>query len=150
MDALSDSVRKRLAVAAWIFVAVGVVQGVQAVADAIPKHAFDPSWLDHARFHVVVGAANQLGFAIAAILVALIPFRRGERWSWWMLLNFALLSTVALIPATVWQGSGPPPAAWLIISACITAMLVGLLLTLEVGFRRGLPSVRAGKSAADR
>lgn len=135
MDALSDSTRKKLAVAAWIFVAVGAVQGVQAVADAIPKHAFDPSWLDHARFHVTVGAANQLGFAIAAILVTLIPFRRGERWSWWVLLNFAVLSTVVLIPATIWQGSGPLPGAWLLIGACIAAMLLGLLLTLDVGLR---------------
>jgi len=132
---LSGSMKKKVVAAAWIFVVVAAVSGIQAVADAIPKHAFDMSWPDHARFHLTVGAANQLGFAVMTMLVALIPFRRGERWSWWALLGFALLSFMVLVPASVWHGSDPPPGAWLLIGACIAAMLLALLLTLEIGLR---------------
>lgn len=126
---------RRVAIAAWIFVAVGVVQGVQALADALPGHAFDSTWLDHARFHVTMGVTNQLGFAIAAVAIALVPFRQRQRWSWWILLVFALLSTVALIPAALWHGSGPPAGAWVLIGACIVAMTIALAMTADVGLR---------------
>ena len=117
------------AVAIWVFVSVGIIQAIQALVDALPNHAFDASWPEHARFHVTIGAANQAGFAVTAIIIALIPFRRGERWSWWALLCFALLSTVAIIPSAVWHGSGPPPGAWILIGACIIAMFGALATT---------------------
>lgn len=126
--ALHPVERKRV-IAAWLFVAVAVIQGLQALLDALPNHAFDTTWPAHARFHVTIGAANQLGFAIAAVFLALIPLKRGERWGWWLLLSFAVLSTVALIPAAAWHGSGPPPGAWILIGACIAAMTVALALT---------------------
>lgn len=69
-------------------------------------------------------------------MITLIPFRRSERWSWWGLLAFALLSTVALIPAALWQGSGPAPGAWVLITACLVAMMAALALTARVGLER--------------
>lgn len=135
MVELTRSTGKRVAVAAWIFAVVSAILGIQAVADAIPKHAFDMSWPDHARFHLTVGAASQLGFAIITMLIALIPFRRGERWSWWALLSFTILGFIVLIPASIWHRSGPPPGAWLLIGICIAAMLFGLGLTASVGVR---------------
>lgn len=136
MSALKAVTGRKLTAAAWIFVAVGVIQGTQALVEAIPSHAFDATWPAHARFHLAIGAMNQIGFAIAAIVIALIPFRRSERWSWWALLAFALLSTVALIPAALWQGSGPAAGAWVLIAACIVAMMVALVLTAGVGLGR--------------
>lgn len=135
MAELISSIRKRVAVAAWVFVVAAAILGIQAIADAIPKHAFDMSWPSHARFHVTVGAASQLGFAIITMLIALIPFRQGERWSWWALLSFVILGFISLIPASIWHGSGPPPGAWLLIGICIVAMLLGLGLTAGVGIR---------------
>jgi hypothetical protein len=82
-----------------------------------------------------MGVTNQLGFAIAPIVIALVPCRRRERWSWWILLAFALLSTVALIPAALWHGSGPPAGAWVLIAACIAAMIIALAMTADVGLR---------------
>jgi peptidoglycan/LPS O-acetylase OafA/YrhL len=135
MDRLEGLSGRQVTVAAWIFVVVSAIVGIQAIADALPKHAFDMSWPDHARFHVTVGAASQFGFALSTVLIALIPFRRGERWSWWALLSFALLGVVVLIPATLWHDSGPPPGAWGLIGACIVAMLVALSLTARIGIR---------------
>ena len=131
----SGSVPKGRIVAVWIFVVVSAILGLQALVDGLPKHAFDMSWPSHARFHVTIGAASTLGLAVTNMLIALIPFRRGERWSWWALLGFAVFGYVALVPATLWHQSGPPPGAWVLIGICIAAMVLGLGLTARVGLR---------------
>ena len=128
----------RVNVAAWIFVAVAVVVALQALADGIPRHAFDTTWPDHARFHLTLGVANQVGFCLTIAAVALIPFRRCERWSWWVLLGFTLLGNLALLPAALWQGSGPRAGAEIPIGLIFLALLVALAMSAQVGFpRRG-------------
>ena len=134
VDASGSTTRGRM-VAVWIFVVVSAILGLQAIVDGLPKHAFDMSWPSHARFHVTIGAASTFGLAATTILIALIPFRRGERWSWWALLSFAVFGYIALIPATLWHQSGPPPGAWVLISICIAAMVLGLALTVKMGLR---------------
>ena len=123
-------------VAAWIFVAVAVVVALQALADGIPRNAFDATWPDHARFHLTWGVANQVGFCLTITAVALIPFRRSERWSWWVLLGFTLLGIFSLIPAALWQGNGPRAGTEIPIALIVLALLVALAISAKVGFPR--------------
>ena len=113
---------------AWIFVIVAATTMLQPFAEAMPNHGADTSWPAHAQFHLASGLATQFFLGFAAILVARVPYRRGEAWSWWVLAGFAL-SMVSLIPATLWFGSGPAQTFWPLIGAQIVAMLVALAAT---------------------
>ncbi len=115
-------------IVSWIFVIASSVLIVQGLADALPKHGMDASWPDHARFHATTGAAFQVGCGLLAILIARVPFLRLERWSWYALVIFAL-SFAALIPATIWQGSGPRGGAWYVIGALLASMFISLAMT---------------------
>ena len=126
----------RVNVAAWIFVAVAVIIAIQALADGIPRHAFDATWPDHARFHLIFGVAHQVGFCLTIIAVALIPFRQSERWSWWVLLGFTLLGNFSLLPAALWQGSGPRAGFEILIALIFLALLIALAISAKIGFPR--------------
>ena len=80
--------------------------------------------------------ANQVGFCLTITAVALIPFRRSERWSWWVLLGFTLLGTFSLIPAALWQGNGPRAGTEIPIALIVLALLVALAISAKVGFPR--------------
>ena len=126
--------RNTLTGAAWIFVIVAAVVGLQGVLDGIPLHGFDLTWPDHARFHLTWATASKVGFCLTIAVVALIPFRRTERWSWWVLLAFVLLGNYSLIPAAIWQGSGPRGGAAIPIAIAFTALFVALAMSWRVGF----------------
>jgi hypothetical protein len=127
---------RNLNIASWIFAGTAFVLAVQGVVDGLPMHGFDQSWPDHARFHVTWAAASKVGFCITVGLIALIPFRRAERWSWWALLVFTVFGYVSLIPSAILQGSGPRAGFEVPIAiGCIT-----LLVALALSFRIGFPS----------
>lgn len=114
--------------------AVGLA--IQGVADGLPMHGFDHSWPDHARFHVTWATASKVGFCITVGLIALIPFRRAERWSWWALAVFTVFGNMSLVPAAIWQGSGPRSG----FEAPIAIIFVSLLVALGLSFRVGFPA----------
>lgn len=101
---------------------------IQAIADALPKHAIDTTWLAHAKFHIVTGAAFQVCSSFLVIFIAGIPFMRLEKWSWYALLIYMLCFAVH-IPAALWQGSGPPVWGWYLIGSLLLLMLVSLLVS---------------------
>ncbi len=121
-----DSSNRVIVFAYWVFSLAAVLLLVQAIADALPKHAVDASWLAHARFHVVTGAAFQVTCSLLVILIVRLPFRRCEKWSWYALLIYTLGFAVH-IPAAIWQASGPPAGAWYLIAGLL------LLMTLSLG-----------------
>lgn len=112
----------------WVFTVSAIILIIQALADALPKHAVDASWLAHAKFHIVTGAAFQVGASLLVILIARVPFRRLEKWSWYALLIY-MLSFAVHVPAALWQGSGPPAWGWWLIGILLLAMTASLILT---------------------
>lgn len=64
------------AAASWVFVAVSVLSGVIAVSVYAPME--DPFESDAQ----VLIATFGVGMAVLGAVVALVPFRRGERWAW--------------------------------------------------------------------
>ena len=117
--------------ASWVFVAVAATLMLQPFAEALPKHGVDASWPAHAHFHLASGLANQFFFGFAAILVARIPYRRGEAWSWWVLAGFAL-AMICMIPARLWFGSGSARQFWPLIGIEIVLMVAALALTASM------------------
>ena len=124
----------KLNMASWIFVVMAFVLAVQGVVDGLPMHGFDQSWPDHARFHITWATASKVGFCLTVGIIALIPFRKAERWSWWALLVFTVFGNLSLLPAAIWQGSGPREGFEIPIAIAFIALLVGLVLSFRVGF----------------
>lgn len=129
---------RKLNAAAWTFVVIACIAALQGLVDGLPRHGVDPAWPDHARFHVTWATFSNAGFCLMAGAVALIPFRRAERWSWWVLLGFAILGNYSLIPAAIWQGSGPQQIFAIPLALAFTALLVALAMTWRVGFPASL------------
>jgi hypothetical protein len=77
-------------------------------------------------------------FVVVAVIaaVALIPFRRTARWSWWALLAFVVFGMYSLIPAAVWQGSGPQAMLAVPLALTFASLLVALSISWRVGFPR--------------
>ena len=126
---------RTLNISAWIFVVVAGIVALQGLLDGLPRHGLDVSWSDHARFHVTLAAFSQIGFCLMAATVALIPFRRAERWSWWVLLGFTVFGNFSLVPAALWQGSGPQEKFTIPIALAFAALVVALSMSWKVGFR---------------
>jgi hypothetical protein len=122
-------------ISAWIFVIIAAIVGLQGLLDGLPRHGVDDSWPAHARFHVTQGALSQLGFCLVAAIIALIPFRRGDRWSWWALFVFALLGCFSLFPAAMVQGSGPQEKFIPLIAVVHLALVVALGLSWKIGIK---------------
>lgn len=79
--------------ASWVFVAVSVLSAVIAVSVYAPMD--DPFESDAQ----VLVATFGVGMAVLSAAVALIPFRRGERWAWgalWIWPVFFVAHTLGL------------------------------------------------------
>lgn len=112
---------------AWVILALDVAVGIfSAVTTTLPPLSWfsDPLY---STTYSVMGAwgISWVGFEILALVVILIPFRRGERWAWW----------------TLWL----LPALWLSLFV-LSPDLIGLLLLtlisvtgLVLSFRRFFP-----------
>jgi cell division protein FtsW (lipid II flippase) len=123
-----------LTICAWIFVSIATIFAAQGALEGLPRHGTDLSWPDHARFHVTFAAFVQIGYCMMTATVALIPFRRRERWSWWALLGFFVFGGLSLIPAALWQGSGPQAHFVIPIALTFAAGFTALFLSHKVGF----------------
>ena len=130
----SNVTSRTLNICAWIFVSVATIVAVQGALEGLPRHGADLSWPDHARFHVTLAAFSQIGFCVMTAAVALIPFRRAERWSWWVLLGFVVFGNLAVVPAALWQGSGPQAQFTIPITLAFTALFAALVISWKVGF----------------
>jgi len=51
------------------------------IPSAIPEHILDVNWSTHARFHILQAAFWMVGLDLLTLMIALGPFRHGERWS---------------------------------------------------------------------
>jgi hypothetical protein len=131
---MNNIIDSKLNIASWIFVVMASLLAIQGVIDGLPMHGFDHSWPDHARFHITWATASKVGFCLTVAIIALIPLRKGERWSWWALVVFTIFGNLSLVPAAIWQGSGPRAGFEIPIAIAFIALLVGLVLSFRVGF----------------
>jgi hypothetical protein len=70
----------------------------------------------------VTAATSALAFAILAVFVALVPYRRGERWAWWALFIAVVLSQllslarVIAMPTTLGAGQAGSVMAFFLLA----------------------------------
>ncbi len=121
--------------ASWVFVAMSVSFMMQPFTDALPRHIPDTTWPAHAHFHLSVGLVNQFCLGVITILIARIPFRRGERWSWFALV-LSWLTLVSLVPSSAYFGSGPEPHLWYPVGGLMLAAFIALSATAPLGLSR--------------
>jgi len=82
--ARSERVHERYA---WVILVADVALGiVSAITTTLPPLSWFSDLL-YSTTYSVMGAwgISWVGFEILALVVILIPFRRGERWAWWAL-----------------------------------------------------------------
>ena len=112
---------------AWVILAADVAIGlVSAITTALPPLSWftDPLYTTS---YSVMGAwgISWVGFEILALVIILVPFRRGERWAWW---------TLWLLPA-LW-------VCLFVLSADLIGLLVLALISvtgLLLSWRRFFP-----------
>ena len=72
-------------------------------------------------------AAYAAGFAILFLSIVLIPYRRGEVWSWWAILEATLATAVIILARILFLGIRTGAGtAWILLG------VVGLALLLDI------------------
>ena len=132
---VQEGTDRTLTICSWVFVAVAAIVAIQGALDGLPRHGVDVSWPSHARFHVTYATFSRIGFCVMTATVALIPFRRSERWSWWVLAGFFVFGNLSLIPATLWQGSGPQSHFLVPIFIAYASVFGALVASRRVGLQ---------------
>jgi hypothetical protein len=93
--------------------AIGGKEAVEAAKAAQGRRATAATWA--------------LGYALLAVLVALFPYRRGEKWAWWALLLSLGLSQILSAARVVVLGSKlGSGAAVTILAVLLLALLAGV------------------------
>ncbi len=52
----------------------------------VAGHFWDAGWLPHAVNHLFRGTLASLGLVVVTIVILMGPFRRRERWAWWLVM----------------------------------------------------------------
>lgn len=133
---MDDRGKRKLRLYSWVFVLGAVFLGVAVFVDILPTHAFDPTWSDHARFHVTMGASHMLAVALLTLFVAWFPFREGRMWSWFALAVVPLFGLGSIPLIAQWQGSGPPLGPSIGIFVGLAASILALALSARIFFRK--------------
>jgi hypothetical protein len=120
--------RLRLGVALMVIAAAGHTIGLWG---PLLEHVADSTWPAHARFHAFQGLWLVTGWDIAAVLVALGPFRRGERWALGVLLVYLGFAQLGYFIAMAVVPTGLPPglAVHLLYLSGTIVFVAGLVLS---------------------
>ena len=84
-NATTEAPSVRLNVAAWLCGLPGLYGVIAPFAMLMPNHGFDKSWPSHARFHITWASGKLFALGINQMLLAWIPLRRRQGWSWFAL-----------------------------------------------------------------
>jgi hypothetical protein len=78
-----------------------------------------------------VGGANLVVIGILMTTILLVPFRRGQRWAWWVMWTLPAWATAASLTIFIYgvaPGEAPPPP---MISGIIFAILAAAILVVS-------------------
>jgi hypothetical protein len=109
-----------------------VVQ-VLGYAYALPGHIGDPTWSDHAQFHLFLSWLWILGLDVAIIALAWGPLQKRDRSSFWTLLTLFIFAQGGHFIASAVVPAGRPPEIW--YGYALGAVALIFALGLAVGGR---------------
>jgi len=81
-------------------------------AYALPGHISEPTWSDHAQFHLFLSWLWIVGLDIAIIALAWGPLQKLERSSFWILLVLFISAQGGHFIASLVEPAGRPPEPW--------------------------------------
>lgn len=116
----------------WLII-VGSILHIGAYFVAAPKHVVDPSWPDHARFHILQAIFWITGLDITAAVIGFYLLPSTKTWIK-LLLSFIFVTahlsyfiSMFLIPA----GRPPEFSAHLILGSFSSVYLAGLVMIVR-------------------
>ena len=106
-DMVVDGGRRRYEMYGWVILSASAILGILAAAlTAVPPAYMELSSPFFEGTYSVMAALGifSLGFNLFALVVILVPYRRGERWAWFTLWMLPLmwLAQFALAPALLY------------------------------------------------
>ena len=99
----SGPVSLSVKVAVWITTVLSVISGAGSLFIGW-EHGREADWTAHQRSHAIWSSGQGAALCLLIIVLAWIPFRRGERWSWYALLVATLGQHGALVLGYVMTG----------------------------------------------
>ncbi len=98
---------------------------------AMPEHLVDGNWPEHARFHMWQATFWLISLDLLILLIALLPFRQGQRWACWALfiglfgsqLGYFLASS--LVPAGRPDTAGADMGLLLVMLLYVAGLVLG-------------------------
>lgn len=79
---------------------------------ALPGHIGDPTWSDHAQFHLVLSWFWLVGLNVAIIALAWKPLQRRERWAFWTLFVLFIFAQGGHFFTSLIVPAGRPDEVW--------------------------------------
>lgn len=79
---------------------------------ALPGHVGDPTWSDHAQFHLFLSWLWIVGLDVAIVAFAWGPLQKRERSSFWLLLFLFLFAQGGHFIASLVEPAGRPTGEW--------------------------------------
>lgn len=131
----------RIKVAAAIFVYLAV-QGLAYGADIIHRHAFEPTWPAHARYHVMLNGLHVIVFALVTAVVAIGGLRKARRTAW---ITLAIVGTLGWLSWPIARAiAGEPPPMWVQLVTGLSGLAA--LVALGISYK----PIFSGSSAPTR
>lgn len=84
-------------VAVWVMTAQSVPSIIGSAVHVFWEHGREADWTAHQRSHALWAGGQGIALALLMVMLAWVPFRRGERWSWYALLIATLGQYGALV-----------------------------------------------------
>ena len=121
---------KNVKIASAIFVYLAV-QGLAYGADIIYRHAFEPTWPAHARYHVMLNGLHVIVFALVTAVVAIGGLRKARRTAW---ITLAIVGTLGWLSWPLARAiAGEPPALWVQLVTGFSGLAA--LLALAISYK---------------
>jgi len=98
---------------------------------AVPEHLFDPSWPDHARFHVLQALIGVIGIDLAILALTFGPFQRREQWAWWLVGILLIFAQGGYFLAAIFIPEGITPGLGVNLVYVLSIILWGIGLGMS-------------------
>ena len=93
-------------------IALAAIVQILGYAYALPGHLGDPTWSNHAQFHLVLAWFWITGLDLAIIVLAWKPLQRREKWAFWTLLALFIFAQGGHFLSSLAVPAGRPSEAW--------------------------------------
>jgi hypothetical protein len=92
-----------------------------------PKHVVDPTWLPHARVHMIQALGWTFGLDLFTLALAVGPLRLGQRWAYWALVfAFPFVHLGYFIGMAAIEDGGSDAFGTFSVTVMMTQYLLGL------------------------